>query len=86
MNDEKNEPESKPNEEPGKPQCSCVTDPFASLPPDLRPRPKNVMGGLRNVKCPGCGLIYWTNRDTDLCMQCEKKGARPKEANTETGA
>ena len=75
-------PESKPGAAPGKPQCSCVTDPFASLPPELRPR-KNTMGGLRKVTCPGCSLVYWTNRKTDLCTDCEKKGVRLPEANTQ---
>lgn len=56
--------------------CSCVRDPFAALPPELRPKPKPTMGGLRKVTCPGCGLSYWTNRATDLCADCEKKGVR----------
>ena len=58
-------------------QCTCVQDPFAELPPELRPRPlggKNT--GLRKVTCPGCGLVYWTNRKTDVCVDCEKKGVR----------
>ncbi|HHS96861.1 MAG TPA: hypothetical protein ENK08_03035, partial [Chloroflexi bacterium] len=54
-------------------QCACVTDPFLSLPPELRPPPKKK-SSLRKVTCPGCGLVYWTNRETDLCMECEKKG------------
>ncbi len=54
--------------------CSCAGDPFADLPPELRPRPKPRMGNLRQVTCPGCGLQYWTNRSTDLCPDCEKKG------------
>jgi hypothetical protein len=53
--------------------CSCVQDPFAALPPELRPKSKPTMGGLRKVTCPGCGLSYWTNRATDLCVDCEKK-------------
>ena len=56
--------------------CSCNSDPFADLPPELRPRPKPRMGNLRQVTCPGCGLKYWTNRSTDLCMDCEKKGIK----------
>jgi hypothetical protein len=56
------------------PVCSCVRDPFADLPPELRPQPKSRMGSLRQVTCPGCGLQYWTNRSTDLCPDCEKKG------------
>ena len=56
--------------------CACVRDPFADLPPELRPRPKPRMGNLRQVTCPGCGLQYWTNRSTDLCMDCQKKGVK----------
>jgi len=53
-------------------QCACVKDPFLSLPPQLRPKPKKK-SSLRKVTCPGCGLVYWTNRETDLCMECERK-------------
>ena len=52
--------------------CACNRDPFASLPPEMRPR-KDVMSGLRKVTCPVCGLNYWTNRDTDICSDCERK-------------
>ena len=54
-------------------QCTCMKDGFAALPPELRPRPKKK-SSLRKVTCPGCGLVYWTNRKTDVCMECEKKG------------
>ena len=54
-------------------RCSCQTgDLFADLPPELRPRPVK-RDGLRKVTCPSCGLVYWTNRSTDVCMQCEEK-------------
>ncbi len=56
--------------------CACLRDPFADLPPELRPRPRPAMGNLRQVTCPGCGLQYWTNRSTDLCIACEKKGIK----------
>jgi len=52
-------------------QCTCVTGSFAPLPPELRPRPRKK-SSLRKAACPGCGLVYWTNRPTDLCMECEK--------------
>lgn len=58
------------------PLCTCTQDPFAALPPELRPRPAPKKNGLRKVTCPGCGLVYWTNRKTDLCPTCEKKGVR----------
>jgi hypothetical protein len=60
------------------PVCTCGQDPFVALPPELKPRPAAKKDGLRQVTCPGCGLIYWTNRTTDLCMDCEKKkGMQP---------
>ncbi len=54
-------------------QCACIQDPFAALPPELRPRQRSWTDGLRKVTCPGCGRQYWTNRETDYCMDCEKK-------------
>ncbi len=64
--------EEKPEESKNQLQCTCVRDGFAALPPELRPRPKKK-SSLRQVTCPGCGLVYRTNRETDLCMECEKK-------------
>jgi len=52
--------------------CACIKDPFAGLPPEMRPR-KDSMSGLRKVVCPVCGLNYWTNRSTDVCSECERK-------------
>jgi len=52
--------------------CACNRDPYAGLPPELRPH-KDAMSGLRKVVCPVCGLNYWTNRDTDVCSDCERK-------------
>mgnify|MGYP006308950535 CR=1 FL=1 len=45
---------------------------FGALPPELRPRAKKNTN-LRKVTCPGCGMVYRTNRKTDLCIDCEKK-------------
>ena len=56
-------------------QCTCVKDAFAALPPELRPR-QGKKSSLRKVTCPGCGLVYSTNRATDLCFDCEKKGVK----------
>ena len=61
------------NSNAGLPGCSCITDPFAELPPEVRPPAKPAMGNLRQVICPGCGLEYWTNRSTDLCRDCQQK-------------
>lgn len=64
------------NEDPDIPKtitdCTCRNDPFASLPPELIPKQKTWKSKFRKVTCPGCGLIYWTNRNTDLCYECEK--------------
>ncbi|MGQ9554676.1 MAG: hypothetical protein ACUVWR_11235 [Anaerolineae bacterium] len=54
-------------------RCSCGSGGvFADLPPELRPRPQK-RSSLREVTCPSCGKVYWTNRETDLCFDCEKK-------------
>ncbi len=65
---------SKQKPEPKAPICTCIQDPYADLPPELRPKPVQKIGGLRKVTCPACGKEYWTNRATDLCVACEKKG------------
>jgi len=67
--DRPDEDESEPeaNDIPG--SC-CCRDLYASLPAELRPRPAAKNDGLRQVTCPGCGLIYWTNRETDFCVRC----------------
>jgi hypothetical protein len=83
MNDKKYKTEPNQNAELEKPLCSCMSDPFINLPPDLRPRPKDVLSGLRKVKCPACGFEYWTNRDSDICIDCEKKGVKPLNTNIE---
>mgnify|MGYP001042414828 CR=1 FL=1 len=36
------------------------------------PKVPKDKGLLRKVKCRNCGRIFWTNRDTDLCFDCEK--------------
>jgi len=57
--------------------CACFKDGFAALPPELRPRPQQK-SSLRQTTCPGCGLVYWTNRDTDFCMECDAPGAKQR--------
>ncbi len=64
-------------------RCTCIRDPFAGLPAELRPQPQPRRSGLRQVTCPGCGTSYWTNRATDLCIECEKK--RPQDQKGEAG-
>jgi hypothetical protein len=54
--------------------CDCNADPIAILPPELRPKQKSWKSGLRKVTCRGCGLIYWTNRETDYCQKCKAEG------------
>jgi hypothetical protein len=68
------DPDEKPDAPPA--VCTCITDPFADLPPEARPRLNPRMGNLRQVTCPECGLQYWTNRSTDLCVNCQKKGVK----------
>lgn len=76
MDDPKKKPGSeKPQPEDKSPLCNCAQDPFAAVPPELQPRPINRVEDLRKVTCPGCGKVYWTNRNTDLCFDCEEKGS-----------
>lgn len=56
--------------------CKCVQDPFADLPPELQPRKKSWKTGFRQVICLACGLEYWTNCEGDLCVDCQKRGAK----------
>lgn len=63
-----------------KPVCNCVQDPYADLPPELRPKPLEKYSDLRQVTCPSCGRVYWTNRKIDLCIECEKKGVKLPES------
>ncbi len=53
--------------------CSCIKDPYADLPPEARPAGPSPMRGLRKVTCPGCGKVYWTNRESDWCFDCEPR-------------
>lgn len=83
---EKKEPKTKGAKptEGQTPECTCIQDPFAALPPELRPRKRSWMSGLRKVTCPGCGAQFWTNRKTDLCADCEKKSVQASAVETET--
>lgn len=49
----------------------CCNDPYAALPAELRLKPQPGKAGLRQATCPACGLAYWTNRATDVCIACE---------------
>ncbi len=90
----KDEPEQKPENEQsqtdqaaGKPPlCTCVQDPFAFLPPEMRPRAVKTDTDLRKVTCPNCGLVYWTNRKTDLCIDCEDKNVKLPGTETKSGS
>ena len=31
-------------------------------------------GLLRKIVCIKCGKTFWTNREVDICMDCESKG------------
>ena len=52
--------------------CSCTREPFEGIPADFRPRSRK-RSSFREVTCPSCGKEYWTNRETDLCFDCERK-------------
>jgi hypothetical protein len=60
--------------------CCCAPDPYAGLPPELRPRTSPSAGGLRDSRCPVCGLSYRTNRGTDVCVMCESQRGSPAAA------
>jgi hypothetical protein len=70
---DENETEAEANVKPG--GC-CCGDPHSSLPAELRPKPCAKNDGLHQVTCPGCGLTYWSNRKTDVCVTCENAGRR----------
>jgi hypothetical protein len=72
--DEQDQDEVEAEAKPG----GCCCDPFAGLPPELRPKPVAKNDGLRQVTCPGCGLVFWSNRKTDVCVVCEKTGRRER--------
>ena len=65
------------------PLCTCTQDLFADLPVELRPKPVSNMNGLREVTCPGCTVVYWTNRITDVRIDCEKKGVHAPQIQKE---
>jgi len=31
---------------------------------------------LRKTTCPVCKKVFWTNRDTDYCFDCEPKASK----------
>jgi len=49
-------------------KCACVSNKIDLLRAYTR---KEV--DLRKARCPSCGKEYWTNRDTDYCLDCDKK-------------
>lgn len=74
IGDSKEEPNGQDEiEEADEPLCTCIQDPFAALPPELRPTRQRKEYLLRKVTCPRCGLVYRTNRASDLCIDCEKR-------------
>ncbi len=57
--------------------CSCG-DIWKDLPPELRPKLKKP-SLTRETTCPNCGKVFYTNRKTDYCFDCEKKLGLPPE-------
>jgi hypothetical protein len=89
MSSEQEQPPKDPDGDCPSPPCGCRADPFASLPPNARPRPRSLTESLPKLTCQGCGLVFRTNRQTTLCMDCEKKASRLEveethETNTST--
>ncbi len=74
IGDRKEEPNTQDEKKEGdEPLCACIQDPFAALPLELRPTGQRKKSLLRKVTCPRCGLVYRTNRASDLCIDCEKQ-------------
>lgn len=86
MEKQKDKPDTPDMQAPAKPSmCTCVKDAYADLPPELKPHQKSWKDGLRKVTCPSCGVSYWTNRKTDLCIDCKKKGIHIPETKDNSG-
>jgi hypothetical protein len=49
----------------------CCSDPYAGLPADVQPKAREKQHNLRQATCPKCGLVYQTNRGTDVCIRCD---------------
>ena len=41
---------------------------------DLTRTPSAKKDWLRKTTCPRCKKVYWTDKDTDYCMDCEPLG------------
>jgi hypothetical protein len=46
--------------------CAC-----GSRYSDIMRAPPPKKDWLRKTTCPRCGKVYWTNKETDYCMDCE---------------
>jgi len=58
-------------DEPNLKACACATR-TADL---LRAAPVK-RDWLRKTTCPFCKKVFWTNRDTDYCFDCEPKASK----------
>lgn len=52
--------------------CSCDQELWKYLPPELRPKEKKP-STLHKVTCRGCGRVFWTNKETEYCFDCERQ-------------
>jgi hypothetical protein len=50
--------------------CDCAADPYAALPPELRPKRRSWKAGFRKVTCLDCGTTFWTNAEKVCCPKC----------------
>jgi hypothetical protein len=64
-------------ENPG--TCAC-----AARHSDLMRAPPAKKDWLRKTTCPRCGKVYWTNKETDYCMDCEPVALAPSSRNGST--
>lgn len=58
-------------------RCTCGKELHLDPPPEAGARKAQGKSDLRQITCPACGMPYWTNRRTDLCIDCERSGRRP---------
>jgi uncharacterized OB-fold protein len=46
--------------------CSCSAE-YS----DVMRAPPPKKDWLRKTTCPRCGKVYWTDKESDYCMDCE---------------
>jgi len=59
--------------------CAC-----SSRQSDLIRAPPPKKDWLRKTTCPKCGKVYWTDKETDYCMDCEPLALAPSSGSGST--